>query len=126
LPGRNTRPILKKMNRISCIDADARRVGELVGGKFDIVVARKPNVAELTSVWREIFENVRDKMKEDSILIATSFTAKEHALMEEILKTAGFRIFLNEANPFARPLEIKNGIQISVDHSIIIAKLGRA
>jgi len=83
------------------IVGNARKLRKIVNGKFDVVVARHPNVAEIPDVWKEIFSEAKRLMKPESLLIATSFGSKEHEVLEKQLKNLSYEIIFSCMNEYS-------------------------
>ena len=101
------------------IHEDARKLRELVDGKFDVIVARHPNVAEIPDAWHDIFRESNEVIRPNGILLATSFSDIEHKILEEQIRRAAYKIALSSSNQHSIPTDYK---EVSIDRNILIAK----
>lgn len=91
----------------------------MVDGEFDVVVARHPNVAEITDTWYTIFRESNGLMRQDGLFLATSYSDIEHQMLYEQVQKAGYQIALSIPNVHAIPLSDK---EISIDRKVLLAK----
>jgi len=100
------------------INAD-QDLKELVSDGFDIVVVRHPNIAENSQIWEDILRKAYDLMKQDGLLIATSYIDFEHRMLESLLMKIGYEILINKENPYSIPTKYKEVIR---DNYVLFAK----
>ncbi len=105
--------------RHTFIHGDARNLRQLVEGEFDVVVSRHPNVAQFPDVWQAIFEETYGVLRSEGLLLATSYRDAEHALLEEVVQRAGYRIVLSTANEY--PIRTPRK-ETSVDRKVLFAR----
>ncbi len=100
------------------VHGDARQLRELVDGKFDVVVARHPNVSEIPDTWYTIFRESNDLIRPDGLFLATSFSDIEHKMLEEQVQKAGYKIALSTPNSYAIPTSHRDS---SIDRKVLLA-----
>ena len=69
-----------------------------LGGEFDVTFLRHQNYWNDPAVWRRIFAQGLEKLKDDGLLIITSYFDLEHKLAVRALEDAGAELISTEAN----------------------------
>lgn len=75
-----------------------------LGSEFDITFLRHQNYWNDAPVWRRIFEQGLAKLKDDGLLVITSYFDKEHALAVQALQQAGAELLISQRNPDSAPV----------------------
>ena len=76
-----------------------------LGTAFDVTFLRHQNFWNDPSVWQRIFDQGLEKLKDDGLLVITSYFDKEHALALEAIEGAGAELIVTERNEATRLLE---------------------
>jgi len=84
-------------NDATYLEGNATELSDYVSGEFDVVVTRNPEVVASTSDWAKIYEEVKKVLKDDGILIGTSYKDEEQT-MRGLLENAGYQIILDGPN----------------------------
>lgn len=109
----------KPANNYKFIHGDATQLRQLVDDEFDIVVARHPNVFEIPETWYTIFKESNGLMRPEGLFIATSFSDKEHKMLEDQVQKIGYKIALSTPNAYAIPSSHE---KISFDRNVLLAR----
>lgn len=75
-----------------------------LGGDFDVTFLRHQNYWNDKPVWQRIFEQGLAKLKDDGLLVITSYFDREHELALKALKRAGAELIVSETNESSRQL----------------------
>lgn len=75
-----------------------------LGGDFDVTFLRHQNYWNDKPVWQRIFEQGLSKLKDDGLLVITSYFDREHELALKALERAGAELVVTEANEASRLL----------------------
>ncbi len=75
-----------------------------LGRDFDITFLRHQNYWNDKPVWQRIFEQGLEKLKDDGLLVITSYFDREHALALKALERAGAELMVTEQNEASRVL----------------------
>jgi hypothetical protein len=67
-----------------------------IGGAFDLTFLRHQNYWHDPRLWRRIFAQGLEKLRDDGLLVITSYFDKEHALATAALEKAGAELVLTE------------------------------
>jgi len=84
---------------------DAREIGDVFDEDFDVIAAQHPHVH--SDPWDEIFAESKDLIKDEGILLCTTFYERELVTVAEEVQDAGYEIQLNSETEsfFPDPLE---------------------
>jgi hypothetical protein len=93
-----------------------------LGRDFDVTFLRHQNYWNDQPVWQRIFEQGLDKLKDDGLLVITSYFDREHALALEALERAGAELVISAGNPDSRRLDTPGK---SVDRHVAIFRKTR-
>lgn len=93
-----------------------------LGQAFDITFLRHQNYWNDKPVWQRIFEQGLDKLKDDGLLVITSYFDREHALALEALQRAGAELIVTERNEASRVLDTPGK---SVDRQVAVFRKKR-
>ncbi len=93
-----------------------------LGGDFDITFLRHQNFWNDQTVWQRIFEQGLGKLKDDGLLVITSYFDREHALALQALERAGAQLIITERNEASRLLDTPGK---SVDRHVAIFRKKR-
>ena len=93
-----------------------------LGRDFDVTFLRHQNYWNDQPVWQRIFEQGLDKLKDDGLLVITSYFDREHALALEALERAGAELVISADNPDSRRLDTPGK---SVDRHVAIFRKKR-
>lgn len=85
---------------------DATRLGgyKQIPGSFDIVFMRHQNVWNDRKIWQRIFQFSLDRLRDDGLLVFTSYFDREHMIALETFKALGAQLLISEKNPNTREL----------------------
>ena len=75
-----------------------------LGSGFDVTFLRHQNYWNDKLVWQRIFEQGLEKLKDDGLLVITSYYDREHALALQALERAGAELIVTEQNEATRGL----------------------
>ena len=75
-----------------------------LGQDFDVTFLRHQNYWNDKPVWHKIFEQGLEKLKDDGLLVITSYFDREHALALKALERAGAELVITEQNEASRQL----------------------
>lgn len=75
-----------------------------LGKDFDVTFLRHQNYWNDKPVWQRIFEQGLEKLKDDGLLVITSYFDREHALALKALERAGAELIVTERNEDTRLL----------------------
>ena len=75
-----------------------------LGHGFDVTFLRHQNYWNDQPVWQKIFEQGLEKLKDDGLLVITSYFDEEHALALKALERAGAELIITERNEASRQL----------------------
>ena len=104
------------------ICGDAVKLRDLVDGKFDIVVARHPNILDQRDIWTKIFEEANMMTKDDGIFIGSSFTDFEHACLRDCVSDAEYIKILDVRNIHSLFSEHLSPHETSYDGNVLFAR----
>lgn len=93
-----------------------------LGRDFDITFLRHQNYWNDKPVWQRIFEQGLEKLKDDGLLVITSYFDREHALALQALERAGAELIITEQNEATRHLDTPGK---SVDRHLAIFRKKR-
>jgi SAM-dependent methyltransferase len=93
-----------------------------LGRDFDVTFLRHQNYWNDKPVWQRIFEQGLEKLKDDGLLVITSYFDREHALALKALERAGAELIITEQNEATRHLDTPGK---SVDRHIAILRKKR-
>lgn len=83
------------------IEGDARQLDTILGDKKPkVIISRDPNIAEAKDAWFGIFEKAYNLSDSGGVVIATARQDFERDLLREGLIKAGYKVEVNEENPF--------------------------
>ena len=88
-----------------------------LGKAFDVTFLRHQNFWNDRPVWQRIFEQGLEKLKDDGLLVITSYFDREHSLAVQALEQAGAELLVTERNEGTRWLETPGK---SVDRHVAI------
>ena len=94
-----------------------------LGKDFDITFLRHQNYWNDAPVWRRIFDQGLEKLKDDGLLVITSYFDREHELAVQALESAGAELIITEANAASRAVEGTPGK--SVDRHVAVFRKKR-
>jgi len=77
---------------------DARKLDDVVEGKFDVVVIRHPNIFGNEKSWKKIFKKSYKVMDPGGLLVSTCLSPMEWERVETCTTQAGYKIQVNEEN----------------------------
>ena len=86
----------------NCVKLDRHRE---LGGDFDVTFLRHQNYWNDQPVWQRIFDQGLEKLKDDGLLVITSYFDREHALALKALERAGAELIVTEQNETSRVLD---------------------
>ncbi|MES2705408.1 MAG: class I SAM-dependent methyltransferase [Verrucomicrobiota bacterium] len=89
-----------------------------LGGEFDVTFLRHQNYWNDKPVWQRIFEQGLNKLKDDGLLVITSYFDREHELALRALDRAGAELVVTETNETSRLLSDAPGK--SVDRHVAV------
>ncbi|MDB6132433.1 MAG: hypothetical protein JWM59_676 [Verrucomicrobiales bacterium] len=75
-----------------------------LGSEFDVTFLRHQNYWNDRPVWQRIFEQGLNKLKDDGLLVITSYFDREHDLALQALERAGAELMVTEINESSRLL----------------------
>lgn len=86
---------------------DATKLGgyQQIPEDFDIIFMRHQNVWHDRKIWQRIFQFSLDRLRDDGLLIITSYFDREHLIALETFKALGAEILVSEKNPNTRELD---------------------
>jgi len=93
-----------------------------LGRDFDVTFLRHQNYWNDKPVWQRIFEQGLEKLKDDGLLVITSYFDKEHALALQALERAGAELVISEQNEATRFLDTPGK---SVDRHVAVLRKKR-
>ena len=67
--------------------------------KFSVVVIRHQNIAANEEIWNSILDQAVSHLTESGILLITSYSCTEHAMMESVMHRMGMETYLSGRNP---------------------------
>ncbi len=103
----------------NCAKLDRHRE---LGGDFDVTFLRHQNYWNDKPVWQRIFEQGLEKLKDDGLLVITSYFDREHALALKALERAGAELIVTEQNETSRLLDTPGK---SVDRHVAVFRKKR-
>lgn len=113
LPAGNARFIVHDGTKLDQIKA--------VQEGFDFAFMRHQNFWNGDLTWHKIYDQALHSLKEDGILIITSYFDREHLLAVQAIQTLGAHLIMTWKNPRSRTLEEKYAK--SADRHIALFKL---
>lgn len=93
-----------------------------LGRDFDVTFLRHQNYWNDQPVWQRIFEQGLDKLKDDGLLVITSYFDREHALALQALERAGAELVVTAQNEATRLLDTPGK---SVDRHVAVFRKKR-
>lgn len=78
---------------------------QLLGSDFDVTFLRHQNYWNDQAVWERIFGQGLERLKENGLLVITSYFDREHALALEALQRSGAELLVSERNEASRVLD---------------------
>ena len=75
-----------------------------LAGAFDVLFFRHQNLYHGRTLWRKIFDQGLARLREDGLLVVTSYFDREHSLALEAFQELGAEVVLTERNPESRAL----------------------
>lgn len=93
-----------------------------LGADFDVTFLRHQNYWNDKPVWQRIFEQGLEKLKDDGLLVITSYFDREHALALKALERAGAELIVTEQNEATRVLDTPGK---SVDRHVAVFRKKR-
>jgi hypothetical protein len=93
-----------------------------LGRDFDVTFLRHQNYWNDKPVWQRIFEQGLEKLKDDGLLVITSYFDREHALALQALERAGAELIITEQNEATRLLDTPGK---SVDRHVAVFRKKR-
>lgn len=94
-----------------------------LGRDFDVTFLRHQNYWNDQPVWQRIFEQGLEKLKDDGLLVITSYFDREHALALKALERAGAELIVTGQNEASRVLGDAPGK--SVDRQVAVFRKKR-
>jgi SAM-dependent methyltransferase len=71
---------------------------------FDVLFFRHQNLYHGRALWERIFEQGLSRLKDDGVLVITSYFDREHALALQAFEKLGAEVVVTERNPESREL----------------------
>lgn len=71
---------------------------------FDVLFFRHQNLYHGRTLWQRIFEQGLARLRDDGLLVITSYFDREHALALETFQKLGVEVLVTEQNPHSRDL----------------------
>ena len=93
-----------------------------LGRDFDGAFMRHQNYWNDPAVWQRIFEQGLEKLRDDGLLVMTSYFDREHGLALEALERAGAELVVSASNEASRRLEAPGK---SVDRHVAVFRKKR-
>ena len=114
----------KTRDRFEFLAENCARLGRHreLGRDFDITFLRHQNYWNDQPVWQRIFEQGLEHLKDDGMLVITSYFDREHALALKALERAGAELIVTEQNEASRGLQTPGK---SVDRHVAILRKKR-
>lgn len=103
----------------NCAKLDRHRE---LGAEFDVTFLRHQNYWNDKPVWQRIFAQGLEKLKDDGLLVITSYFDREHALALKALERAGAELIVTEQNEATRVLDTPGK---SVDRHVAVFRKKR-
>lgn len=75
-----------------------------LAGEFDVLFFRHQNLYHGRTLWRKIFEQGMARLRDDGLLVITSYFDREHALALDAFRELGAEVVVTERNPESRGL----------------------
>jgi hypothetical protein len=75
-----------------------------LAGAFDVLFFRHQNLYHGRTLWQRIFEQGLARLRDDGLLVLTSYFDREHALALEAFQKLGAEVVVTERNPESRAL----------------------
>lgn len=75
-----------------------------LAGEFDVLVYRHQNLYHGRTLWRKIFEQGMTRLRQDGLLVVTSYFDREHALAMDAFRELGAEVVTSERSPDSREL----------------------
>ena len=115
----------KKRDRFEFLTENCAKLGRHgeLGRDFDVTFLRHQNFWNNQQVWQQIFEQGLEKLKDDGLLVITSYFDREHTLALQALQRAGAELIVTEQNEATRVLGGAPGK--SVDRHVAILRKKR-
>lgn len=115
----------KSRDRFEFLTGNCARLGvhRELGRDFDVTFLRHQNYWNDKPVWQRIFEQGLEKLKDDGLLVITSYFDREHALALQALERAGAELIVTEQNEATRVLSDAPGK--SVDRHVAVFRKKR-
>ena len=97
----------KARDRFEFLTENCAKLGrhQELGNDFDVTFLRHQNYWNDQPVWQRIFAQGLEKLKDDGLLVITSYFDKEHASALEALARAGAELIVTVQNEETRVLE---------------------
>jgi len=92
-------------------------------GAFDVLVFRHQNLYHGRTLWPRIFEQGLARLKEDGLLVMTSYFDREHELALKVFEDLGAEVVITERNEESRELATPGK---SVDRHVAVLRRKRA
>ncbi len=86
---------------------------------FDVLVFRHQNLYHGRALWHRIFDQALHKLRDDGLVVITSYFDREHALALEAFESLGVEVVASERNPDSRPLSTPGK---SVDRHVAVLR----
>ena len=103
----------------NCAELDRHRE---LGRDFDVTFLRHQNYWNDKPVWQRIFEQGLEKLKDDGLLVITSYFDREHELALKALERAGAELIITGQNETSRVLDTPGK---SVDRHVAVFRKKR-
>lgn len=75
-----------------------------LAGEFDVLFFRHQNLYHGRTLWQKIFEQGLARLRDDGLLVITSYFDREHALALQAFQKLGVEVVVTERNPESRAL----------------------
>ncbi|MBK1831195.1 class I SAM-dependent methyltransferase [Verrucomicrobiaceae bacterium R5-34] len=90
---------------------------------FNIAFMRHQNFWNGDTTWSKIYDQALHRLKEDGLLVITSYFDREHQLALDAIQNLGAELVLSEQNTQSRKLhDVPAGVEKSVDRHVAIFK----
>ncbi len=88
---------------------------------FDVLVFRHQNLYHGRALWMRIFEQSLHRLKDDGVLVLTSYFDREHELALQAFRSLGAEVVITERNAESRELATPGK---SVDRHVAVLRKG--
>jgi tRNA G10 N-methylase Trm11 len=104
--------------------ADATELDQydFIPEKVDAITIRHQQISESEETWTQIFQQALNKVKDDGVVVLTSYTGFEHSMMLEAMQSIGAEVVFSGKNPGRFLIDPKIGSELASNSHVAIVR----